>query len=76
MTSTHGSIRLAPVFASLILLLWLAGVLWLIHQVAAGTTPYIYWQESTLNSLIFSAVGAIVTTRRPAHPIGWLLLVA
>jgi len=26
-----------------------------------------------LNALVFSAVGAVVATRRPAHPIGWLL---
>jgi hypothetical protein len=72
--STRVALRLALIFASLSLLLWLAGVFWLIHQVAVGTTPYLYWQESALNTLVFSAVGAIVTTRRPAHPIGWLLL--
>src|SRR5215203_3514625 len=72
--STRVAIRLALIFASLILLLWLAGVFWLIHQVAVGATPYIYWQESALNTLVYTAVGAIVATRRPAHPIGWLLL--
>jgi hypothetical protein len=72
--STRGAIRLAFTLASLNLLLWLAGVLCLIHQVATGTTPYVYWQESVLNTLVFSAVGAVVATRRPAHPIGWLLL--
>ena len=72
--STRVAIRLALIFASLILLLWLAGVFWLIHQVAVGATPYLYWQETALNALVYSAVGAIVTTRRPSHPIGWLLL--
>src|SRR5215213_4833010 len=72
--STRGAIRLALIFASLNLLLWLAGVFWLIHQAATGTTPYLYWQETALNALVFSAVGVVVTTRRPAHPIGWLLL--
>jgi hypothetical protein len=74
--STRVAIRLALIFASLILLLWLAGVLWLIHQIAAGTTPYLYWQEAALNTLVYLAVGAVVATRRPAHPIGWLLLAA
>jgi hypothetical protein len=72
--STRAAIRLALILGSLILLLWLAGILWLIHQVAVGATPYLYWQESALNTLVYSAVGAIVATRRPAHPIGWLLL--
>jgi hypothetical protein len=74
--STRVAIRLALIFASLILLLWLAGVLLLTYQVAAGTTPYLYWQEAALNALVYSAVGAVVATRRPAHPIGWLLLAA
>jgi len=72
--SSRVAIRLALILGSLILLLWLAGVLWLMHQVAAGTTPYLYWQEAALNTLVYSAVGAVVATRRPAHPIGWLLL--
>jgi len=46
------------------------------HQIAAGTTPYLYWQEAALNTLVYLAVGAVVATRRPAHPIGWLLLAA
>jgi hypothetical protein len=61
------------ILGSLSLLLWLAGVLLLIHQAATGTPHYEYWRESGLNALVFSAVGAVVATRRPAHPIGWLL---
>jgi len=74
--SAHVAIRLALILASLILVLWLAGVLWLIHQVAVGATSYLYWREAALNTLVYSAVGVVVATRRPAHPIGWLLLVA
>jgi hypothetical protein len=74
--STRVATRLALILGSLSLLLWLAGVFWLIHQVAVGATPYIYWQETALNTLVYSAVGAIVATRRPSHPIGWLLLAA
>jgi signal transduction histidine kinase len=62
------------ILGGLILLLWLAGVLWLMHQVAAGTTPYVYWRETTVNTLVFTAVGAIVATRRLGNPIGWLFI--
>lgn len=71
--STRGSPRLPLITGSLSLLLWLSGVLLLIHQATTGTPPYEYWRESGLNTLVFSAVGAVVATRRPAHPIGWLL---
>jgi hypothetical protein len=74
--SMRVAIRLALILGGLNLLLWLAGVLWLIHQVATGTPPYLYWQESALNALVFTAVGTIVAARRPEHPIGWLLLAA
>ena len=72
--STRGSARLVFILGGLSLLLWLAGVLLLTYQAATGTTPYGYWRESMLNTLVFLAVGAIVATRRPAHPIGWLLI--
>ena len=72
--STLVSARLAFILGGLILLLWLTGVLWLIHQVAAGTTPYLYWQEAVVRGLVFSAVGSFLATRRPANPIGWLLI--
>ncbi len=72
--STRGSARLVLILGGLSLLLWLAGVLLLTYQAATGTTPYGYWRESMLYTLVFSAVGAVVATRRPAHPIGWLLL--
>ena len=70
------SARKVFIVGGLILLLWLAGVLLLTYQVAAGTTPYLYWKESALDTLVYLAVGAVVATRRPAHPIGWLLLAA
>ncbi len=68
------SARLVFILGSLSLLIWLAGVLLLIHQAATGATPYEYWRESVLKSLAFPAVGAIVAARRPAHQIGWLLI--
>ena len=72
--SARVSARLVLVLCGLSLLLWLAGVLLLTHQAASGTPPYGYWRENVLGTLVFSAVGAVVATRRPDHPIGWLLL--
>src|SRR5215212_11425030 len=72
--STLVSTRKALILCGLILLLWLAGVLLLIQQLATGTTPYIYWQETMVLTLVFSAVGEFLATRRPANPIGWLLI--
>ena len=66
--------RVAWSVCALTLLFWLAGILLLIHQAATGTTPYLYWRETVPNTLLCSAVGVVVATRRPAHPIGWLLL--
>ena len=72
--SSRVAIRLAFILASLNLLLWLAGVLWVIHQVATGTTPDQYWRETVPDALVFLATGVVVSTRRPAHPIGWLFI--
>src|SRR5829696_5810 len=72
--STLVSARMLFILGGLILLLWLTGVLWLINQVADGTTPYLYWQEAVVRGLVFSAVGCFLATRRPENPIGWLLI--
>src|SRR5215211_5524605 len=68
------SARKVFIVGGLILLLWLAGVLLLIQQLAAGTTPYQYWLEAVVRTLVFSAVGCFLATRRPANPIGWLFI--
>jgi hypothetical protein len=38
-----------------------------------GVHVYDYWLENTLSALLFSTVGAIVGSRRPQNPVGWLL---
>jgi hypothetical protein len=74
--STFVSARLVLILGSLSLLLGLTGVLLLIQQLTTGTTPYAYWRETVPNALVFSAVGSLVAARRPANPIGWLLISA
>jgi hypothetical protein len=56
------------------LILWLGGVLLLTRHAATETAPYAYWRESLLNTLVFSAVGVLVATRRSGNPIGWLFV--
>jgi hypothetical protein len=38
-----------------------------------GVHVYDYWLENTLGALLFSTVGALVGSRRPQNPVGWLL---
>ena len=37
-----------------------------------GVNVFDYWIEDTTVAVAFSTVGAIVASRRPAHPVGWL----
>jgi hypothetical protein len=37
------------------------------------THTYDDWLTSTLNAVFYSSVGAIVASRRPENPVGWLL---
>jgi hypothetical protein len=38
-----------------------------------GVHVYDHWLENTFGALLFSTVGAIVGSRRPQNPVGWLL---
>jgi hypothetical protein len=38
-----------------------------------GVPVYRYWAEGTFLGVGYSAVGAVVASSRPQHPIGWLL---
>ena len=56
-------------------LVGLAAGLWLvIHRPVAGAVGYGYWREGMVTSLAYATVGALIATRRPEHPVGWLFL--
>jgi hypothetical protein len=56
-------------------LVGLAVGLWLVvHRPVAGAVGYRYWREGMVTTLAYATVGALITTRRPAHPVGWLFL--
>jgi len=38
-----------------------------------NTHIYDFWLDNTLNGMLFPVVGAIVASRRPENPVGWLL---
>jgi hypothetical protein len=77
---SRGRGRSATRLAWLLYLLALALValavgLWLVvHRPVAGAVGYGYWHEGMVNGLAFATVGAVIATRRPEHPVGWLLL--
>ena len=37
-----------------------------------GVNVFDYWVETTTIAVAFSAVGALIASRRPEHPVGWL----
>ena len=56
-------------------LVGLAGGLWLVvHRPVPGAVGYGYWREGMVTTLAYATVGALITTRRPGHPVGWLFL--
>jgi hypothetical protein len=58
-----------------LVLVALAAGLWLVvHRPVAGAVGYAYWREGMVTTLAYATVGALITTRRPEHPVGWLFL--
>ena len=39
---------------------------------SSGANVFDYWIEDTTVAVAFSTVGAVVASRRPEHPVGWL----
>ncbi len=38
-----------------------------------NTYIYDYWLDNTVGAISFAPVGALIASRRPANPVGWLL---
>jgi hypothetical protein len=56
-------------------LVGLAVGLWLVvHRPVPGAVGYGYWREGMVTTLAYATVGALIATRRPEHPVGWLFL--
>jgi hypothetical protein len=62
-------------FVLALVLVGLAVGLWLVvHRPVAGAVGYGYWREGMVTTLAYATVGALISTRRPEHPVGWLFL--
>ena len=48
------------------------GLLILLRLSYQGVPVYDYWGDATTIAISFSIVGAIIASRRPEHPVGWL----
>jgi hypothetical protein len=47
--------------------------LWLSNLNQPGTPVYEPWLDNTLSALSYAPIGALVASRRPANPVGWLV---
>ena len=71
--STHAAARLAWSVCALSLVLTALGFLLLSLNISHPDVPvYDYWHQSTATGVVFSTLGALVASRRPEHPVGWL----
>src|SRR5215217_9202520 len=48
-------------------------LLFILNLSYPNTPLYEPWLDNTLNALFYPTVGAIVASRRPENPVGWLL---
>src|SRR5215218_291115 len=72
--SRHTSVRLAWALCALSLALTaLSLLLFILNLSYPNTHLFEPWLDNTLNAVFYPAVGAIVASRRPQNPVGWLL---
>jgi hypothetical protein len=50
------------------------GMLLVVHYRFSGVPAYGYWRESSIQPTAYAVLGLVIATRRPRHPIGWLLM--
>jgi hypothetical protein len=60
--------------ASIALVATGVGMLLAVHYGFPGVPAYDYWRETTILPAVYATLGLIIATRRPRHPIGWLLI--
>jgi two-component system, NarL family, sensor kinase len=71
--SRHTSVRLAWALCALSLALTaLSLLLFILNLSYPNTHLYEPWLDNTLNAVFYPTVGAIVASRRPENPVGWL----
>ena len=71
--SRRAAARLAWSLCALSLVLTALGILLLSLNLSHPNVPvYDYWHQSTATGVVFSTLGALVASRRPEHPVGWL----
>src|SRR5919112_3861717 len=70
----HTSVRLAWALCALSLALTaLSLLLFILNLSYPNTHLYKPWLDNTLTAVFYPTVGAIVASRRPENPVGWLL---
>jgi hypothetical protein len=71
--SMRAAAWLAWSLCALSLALTVLGLLLLVLcWVRPGVNVFDYWVETTAIAVSFSTVGALIASRRPGHPVGWL----
>jgi hypothetical protein len=60
--------------ASLALLATGVGMLLVARYRYPGVPAYGYWRESTIIPGVYGTLGLVIASRRPRHPVGWLLI--
>jgi di/tricarboxylate transporter len=74
MMSRRTAARLAWMLCALSLALTALSLLHLVLSLShLNTYIYIPWLDNTLTAISYAPVGALIASRHPANPVGWLL---
>src|SRR5215212_8640490 len=75
--SAHVAMRLAWSLCALSLGMTILSVLFLaLNCTHPKTHVYGFWLENTVLPISFSIIGAVIASRLPANPLGWLFCAA
>src|ERR687896_458925 len=70
--STRTAARLAWAVCALSLALIALSFLLIALSLRLNTSAYFFWLELTTIAVGYSVIGAIIASRLPNHPIGWI----